>query len=72
MRWVDSFGGPYHFGLDRHTSEFTRRVTANLLRAFAGGPAAAGHPAHDNLAAMHEWPGDPIAAHHNLWPPIVL
>jgi len=34
--------------------------------------AAAKHPAHDNLAAMHEWAGDPIAAHHNLWPPVVL
>jgi predicted RNA polymerase sigma factor len=72
MRWVASFGAPYRFGLDRHTSDFTRRVTANLLRAFADGPAAAKHPAHDNLAAMHEWPGDPIAAHHNLWPPIVV
>ncbi len=71
MRWVASFGRPYRFGLDRHTSDFTRRVTANLLRAFADGPAAAKHPAHDNLAAVHEWAGDPIAAHHNLWPPIV-
>jgi len=72
MRWVTSFGGPFRFGLDRHASDFTRRVTANLLRAFADGPAAAKHPAHDNLAAMHEWAGDPIAAHHNLWPPVVL
>jgi hypothetical protein len=72
MRWVASFGGPYRFGMNRHTGEFTRAVTANLLRAFAGGPAAAKHPAHDNLAAMHEWPGDPIAAQHNLWPPVVL
>jgi len=72
MRWVASFGGPYGFGMNRETGEFTRRVTANLLRGFADGPAAAKHPAHDNLAAMHEWAGDPIAAHHNLWPPIVL
>jgi hypothetical protein len=72
MRWVASFGGPYQFGMNRHTGKFTRDVTANLLRAFGGGPAAADHPAHDNLAAMHEWPGDPIAAQHNLWPPVVL
>jgi hypothetical protein len=72
MRWVASFGGPHQFGMNRHTGDFTRGVTANLLRAFADGPAAAKHPAHDNLAAMHEWAGDPIAAQHNLWPPVVL
>jgi hypothetical protein len=72
LRWVASFGGPYSFGMNRHTGHFTRAVTANLLRAFADGPAAAKHPAHDNLAAMHEWAGDPIAAQHNLWPPIIL
>jgi hypothetical protein len=72
MRWVASFAGPYQFGMNRHTGDFTRAVTANLLRAFANGPAAAKHPAHDNLAAMREWAGDPIAAQHNLWPPVVL
>jgi hypothetical protein len=72
MRWVASFAGVRLFGLDRRTAVFTRQVTANVLRAFAGGPAAAKYPAHDNLAATHEWPGDPIAAQHNLWPPIVL
>jgi hypothetical protein len=71
LRWVASFGGPYSFGMNRHTGHFTRGVSANLLRAFANGPAAAKYPAHDNLAAMHEWPGDPIAAQHNLWPPVV-
>ena len=58
--------------MNRHAGDFARRVTANVLRAFADGPAAAKYPAHDNLAAMHEWPGDPIAAQHNLWPPVVL
>jgi len=73
MRWVASFGRPYPpFGLNRHTAGFTTRVTGNLLRGFAGGPAAAKHPAHDNLAATHEWAGDPIAAQHNLWPPVRL
>jgi N,N-dimethylformamidase beta subunit-like, C-terminal len=72
LRWVASFGGWHAFGLNGRTAAFTRKVTANVLRAFAGGPAAAKYPAHDNLAAMQEWPGDPIAAQHNLWPPVVL
>jgi hypothetical protein len=72
MRWVASFGPPFRFGLNRRAAAFTRHVTANLLHAFADGPAAAKYPAHDNLAAMHEWRGDPIAAQHNLWPPTVL
>jgi len=68
MRWVESFGPPtYGWGITRACTRFTRRVTANVLRAFADGPAAAKYPAHDNLNAMHEWPGDPLAAHHNLW-----
>jgi len=41
-------------------------------RAFADGPAAARHPARDNLEAMREWAGDPIAAQRDLWPPIVV
>jgi hypothetical protein len=72
MRWVASFGPPYHFGLDRHTARFTQKVTGNMLHAFADGPAAAKYPAHDNLDAMNEWAGDPIAAQHNLWPPVRL
>ncbi len=72
MRWVQSLAPVYGSELGPHPGRFTRRVTANVLRAFAEGPAAHAHPARDNLAAMHEWPGDPIAAGHNLWPPIVL
>jgi hypothetical protein len=72
MRWVACSNGLRLFGLNRRAGEFTRRVTTNLLHGFADGPAAAKYPAHDNLASMHEWPGDPIAAQHNLWPPVVL
>jgi hypothetical protein len=73
MRWVESFGPPlYGWGITRGCGRFTRRVTANVLRAFAGGPAAARYPAHDNLAATHEWPGDPIGSRHDLWPPVTL
>jgi hypothetical protein len=73
MRWVETFAMPfYHWGLTGAGQRFTRRVTANVLRAFADGPAAGTYPAHDNLAAMKEWPGDPLSPAHNLWPPVVL
>jgi N,N-dimethylformamidase beta subunit-like, C-terminal len=72
MRWVQSMGDTYIFGLNKRTWAFTEQVTSNVLKAFAGGPAAAKHPANDNLDSMQEWPGDPIAAQHNLWPPTVL
>jgi hypothetical protein len=72
MRWVASMGGLSIYGLNPRTAAFTRRVTANLMRAFADGPAAAKYPARDNLDAMQEWAGDPIASEHNLWPPVVL
>jgi hypothetical protein len=73
MRWVASMARPYPpFGLNSHTAHFVTRVTRNVLLGFADGPAAAKHPAHDNLAAMAEWPGDPIAGQHNLWPPVRL
>jgi len=67
MRWVRSFTGNIGFGITMTTAFFTRRVTANVLRAFADGPAAAKYPARDNLDAVREWAGDPIAAQHNLW-----
>jgi hypothetical protein len=70
MRWVESFDGANDWGITRSCGDFTRRVTVNVLQAFAGGPAAHAHPAYDNLRAMHEWPGDPIAGQHDLWPPV--
>ncbi len=74
MRWVGAFTPAAYreFGVTGRAGDFARRVTANVLRAFADGPAAARYPARDNLAAMREWPGDPIAAQHDLWPPVVL
>jgi hypothetical protein len=71
MRWVQSLAPPYGRDLVREDGSFTRKVTVNVIRAFADGPAAAKYPARNNLGAMHEWPGDPIAANHNLWPPVV-
>jgi len=68
MRWVEALGPPtYNWGLTRACGRLTRRVTANVLRAFADGPAAARYPARDNLRELNEWPGDPIAAGHDLW-----
>jgi hypothetical protein len=72
MRWVACSNGLRLFGLNKHAHQFTRQVTTNLLRGFADGPAAAKYPAYDNLGSMQEWPGDPIAGQHNLWPPVVL
>jgi hypothetical protein len=71
MRWVQSLARPYGRELSTNAARFTRQVTANVLHAFALGPAANRFEATDNLAAQHEWPGDPVAAHHNLWPPVV-
>ena len=74
MRWVGAFTPNQYreFGVDRRGGNFVRRVTANVLRAFAEGPAAARYPAQDNLDVMQEWAGDPIAGQHDLWPPVVL
>jgi hypothetical protein len=74
MRWVGVFGPAQYrsFGVERRAGTFVRRVTANVLHAFADGPAAAKYPARDNLDAMDEWAGDPIAGQHNLWPPVHL
>jgi hypothetical protein len=61
MRWVEAFAAPtYGWGISRATMRFTKRVTANVLQAFADGPAAHKYPAHDNLAAVHEHVGDPV------------
>ncbi len=61
MRWVEAFGPPlYGWGLTSAAGQFTRKVTANVLTAFADGPAAAKYPAQDNLAAVHEQVGDPL------------
>jgi hypothetical protein len=72
MRFVASMSGIYIYGVNKYTWAFTTQVATNLLQAFADGPAAAKYPANDNLESMQEWPGDPIAGNHNLWPPVVL
>jgi hypothetical protein len=66
MRWVEAIYGDQPHGIDGATPGMVRQVTANVLRAFAGGPAAASHPAHDNLGATHEHSGDPVGSPGNL------
>ncbi len=62
MNWVEAFGQPlYNWGLTQAATRFTKRVTTNLLMAFADGPAAHKYPAHDNLDSIHEYYGDPLA-----------
>ncbi|MFF8772620.1 N,N-dimethylformamidase beta subunit family domain-containing protein [Kitasatospora sp. NPDC015120] len=59
MRWVESLDaeGPaapgVNHGLDGRTGALTRRVTENVLRAFAAGPAAAARPAQDNVRGVY-------------------
>ena len=60
MRWVEAIFGDRPHGISGTTSSFVQQVTANVLRAFADGPAAGTHPARDNLDAMREYSGDPI------------
>lgn len=61
MRWVEAIFGDAPHGITGATPGFVRRVTANVLRAFAAGPAAARYPARDNLGAVHDPSGDPVA-----------
>ncbi|MFJ6212614.1 N,N-dimethylformamidase beta subunit family domain-containing protein [Streptomyces sp. NPDC092296] len=59
MRWVESLaatGKSVHgvrHGIDGRTGAFTTRVTENVLRAFAAGPAGHTHPATDNLHEVY-------------------
>ena len=62
--WVAALGGP---GLPSPTTPAGTRmiqaVTLRLLQAMADGPMGLAHHARGNLAALHAYPGDPIAAH---------
>jgi hypothetical protein len=66
MRWVEALYGDGPHGIGGSTPGFVRTVTANVLRAFADGPAAAKYPANDNLAAIKERVGSPAGAVGNL------
>jgi hypothetical protein len=66
MRWVEAIFGDQPHGIGGVTPGFVRRVTANVLLAFAGGPAAHRYPATDNLDAIKEYAGDPVGAPGNL------
>ncbi|MFJ7244794.1 N,N-dimethylformamidase beta subunit family domain-containing protein [Kitasatospora sp. NPDC098652] len=55
MRWVealDAHGSGVH-GIDAHAGDVVRKVTENVLRLFAAGPAGRTHPARDNLSAVY-------------------
>jgi N,N-dimethylformamidase beta subunit-like protein len=45
------------------TGRVVTAVTTNLLKAFTAGPSGLVHPAVENIAALHEFSGDPIAQH---------
>ncbi|MEU6897988.1 N,N-dimethylformamidase beta subunit family domain-containing protein [Streptomyces virginiae] len=59
MRWVEALdatgdgrSGRNH-GLDARSGALTTRVTENLLRVFAAGPAGRSHPAQDNVKTVY-------------------
>ncbi|WP_343043581.1 N,N-dimethylformamidase beta subunit family domain-containing protein [Streptomyces harbinensis] len=58
MRWVEALmagtdeNGANH-GMDARTGRFVTRVTENILRTFAAGPAAESHPAHGNAPEIY-------------------
>ncbi len=60
--WVAALGGP---GLASVTegSRMIQAVTVGLLQAMADAPMGRVHTARSNLAALHAYRGDPIAAH---------
>jgi hypothetical protein len=66
MRWTGAVLHSDHV-LDKPTSKFVSKATANVLRAFKDGPAAEKYPAVDNLESLHPFVGDPTYVHHNLW-----
>ena len=66
MRWVEAIYGDAPHGVTGATPGVVRRVTSNVLRAFARGPAAARYPARDNLHAIHDPSGDPVGNAQSL------
>ena len=55
MLWTKALrGADPAFGIDERSVAFSRKVTANLLRAMAAGPMGRAHPARANLAQLHE------------------
>lgn len=50
LRWGCALVDLCDVPLGPRTRDFTRRVTANLLRGFAAGPVGVRHPAEDNIA----------------------
>jgi ribosomal protein S5 len=49
--WVCAMQGCQN--VDELSSAIVRRVTSNILRAFAKGPAGLDHPAHDNVDELY-------------------
>lgn len=53
MRWVCAMrGSACGHGVTAKAAVFVSRVTENMLRAFAAGPAGRTHPAHDDLGRV--------------------
>ncbi|RZS82716.1 hypothetical protein EV189_3111 [Motilibacter rhizosphaerae] len=63
MRWVGSVGG----NCGTRVKDVTTRATANVLEAFAAGPAGLQHPAEGGATEVDTYPGDAVAARRDLW-----
>ena len=62
MRWACALGGGCrNHGVDDAATRFVQRVTKEVLRAFAGRPVGANHPAADNVDTIGEAFGDATA-----------
>ncbi|MFJ5120152.1 N,N-dimethylformamidase beta subunit family domain-containing protein [Kitasatospora sp. NPDC088548] len=59
MRWVEALdargpgGSSADHGIDARAGDLVRKVTENVLRAFAAGPAGSARPARDNVRAVY-------------------
>jgi hypothetical protein len=62
LRWGCALDDTCDVPLSAATERFVRRVTANLLHAFAQGPVGPRHPAHDNVAGFHLSPVNEVPA----------
>jgi len=61
MRWVEAIFGDRPHGISAMTSSFVQRVTMNVLRAFADGPAADATPPGTTSTPFTSTPATPSA-----------
>ncbi len=53
VAWIDTFDGRWLEGPGDRSAEQAKRITVNVLRAFADGPAGLVHPAEPNVSEIY-------------------